>query len=797
MSFRRSVSMNEWRSRRFNLFTMAAITLAACFPSLTVRADEVTFEYDALGRLIQVERSDGTKTLYQLDAAGNRTEVKEGLPTGIPASITVPATAPSGSYTISWTAPAAGTVSTYELYESATSSFSSQTLVYSGTALSKAFTAKPNGTYYYRVRACGLDCSGYRTGADDIQVRPTAPASITSPAQSTNGSFTVSWGTSTGSFSRYQLQEASTSSFSSPTTLYEGSNTSFSVQGRGNGTYHYRVRACGTGLCSVYRSGASTTVLLAPEAPASIAVGTTTSSGDYSVSWGAAASGTVTTYELWEATNSSFTGATRVHEAASTVWSVTGKANGTYYYRARACYQTSCSGYTTAGNSILVDRDAPGAPQNLTYSVNGTSVTVSWGAASDNVGVTSYEYRLNGAASWQGQGSGLSRVVTGLVAFTTYTIDVQARDAVGNYGPAARTSFTTGTDAPPQPTNLNPAMSAPCEWRASWSASSGATYYRFKRNGADEETVSGTQIYINFNCSTSSHEATKPQYVKACNSIACSLPSNFYIGDVTKPTTPGVPQFSSVTHVNATASWGHSSDASGIAYYQYRLAGVTSWTTNGTTNTVALTGLSPSTTYTFEVKARDGAGLESNVSSAPLSTPEAPDTTAPGAPGSLVIDNVTHAGARATWTASYDAVGVSGYEYRRTGQSSWTWIGNVLTVFVGSLTPQSTYTFEVRAKDTAGNTGSISNRNFTTTAAPPNPPTGLSYSKYFDDWKATWNSVDGATYYMLRDTQGAEKPIYAPSTTGYIDPPPDNMDSKKPKSVRACNAIGCSSDADF
>jgi hypothetical protein len=220
--------------------------------------------------------------------------------------------------------------------------------------------------------------------------------------------------------------------------------------------------------------------------------------------------------------------------------------------------------------------------------------------------------------------------------------------------------------------------------------------------------------------------------------------------------------------------------------------------TIGTTNSVALTNLSSATSYTFEVLARDGAGLESDVNSTQFSTPAAPDTTPPNAPPGLYVDQLSYAGARASWSAASDNVGVVGYEYRRTGQQGWTSVGGALSVYLGALTAQTLYTVEVRALDGAGNAGSAASTSFTTPAAPPAKPSGLSYSQYYSSWKASWSAVSGATYYLLRDTLANEQRINAPGTTGYITPAsPSNMNSQKPKSVRACNANGCSSDADF
>ncbi len=146
---------------------LGALCAAIVLSCATAQAATATYGYDALGRLRSITSDDGKVVVYGLDAAGNRTQVLSVTP---PASITVPASNTTGSYSISWSA-SAGTVTAYKLYESTSPSFTAQTLVYSGTALSAALTGRASGTYYYRVAACiDTTCSGYRTGANGVVV---------------------------------------------------------------------------------------------------------------------------------------------------------------------------------------------------------------------------------------------------------------------------------------------------------------------------------------------------------------------------------------------------------------------------------------------------------------------------------------------------------------------------------------------------------------------------------------------------------------------------------------------------
>jgi YD repeat-containing protein len=369
--------------------------------SATTFAGTLNYQYDALGRLEEVQYPGGSVVSYTLDPAGNRTEVASRTPPGVPASITVPVSSTTGSYTVSW-GTASGTLTAYELYEATNVGFSGEVLVSSGAATTQAISGKGNGSYYYRVRACnGSTCGGYRTGANPtvVTLPPGVPASITVPASSTTGAYTVSWGTSTGTVTAYQLYEATNSGFTGQVQVYSGTATSRAISGKANGSYYYRVRACNGAQCSGYRTGANPTVVtLPPGVPASISVPASSSTGSYTVSWGTS-TGTVTAYQLYEATNSGFTGQVQVYTGTGTSHALSGKTNGSYYYRVRACNGSACSGYRTGANPTVVSIPVPAAPATITGpSMNLTgNYSISWATST---GATRYELweSINGSA---------------------------------------------------------------------------------------------------------------------------------------------------------------------------------------------------------------------------------------------------------------------------------------------------------------------------------------------------------------------------------------------------------------
>jgi YD repeat-containing protein len=352
-------------------------------------ADTVTYEYDALGRLKKLTYPDGRIVSYDLDPAGNRTSHTSTTgPPGTPSSITVPSSSITGSYTVSWDS-STGAVSLYQLYEATNSGFSGEVLAYSGTATSFGISGKGNGSYYYRVRGCfGSVCSGYRTGGNPTTVTLPAgiPASINVPSSSTTGSYTISWGTSTGVVTAYQLFEATNPSFSGEVQVYNSTGTSHGVSGKGDGSYYYRVRACNGAACSPHRTGSNpVSVLLPPGIPASISVPSSSSTGAYTISWGTT-TGSVTAYELYEANNSGFSGEVLVYNSTGTSHGVSGRGNGTYYYRVRACNASGCSTHRAGANGVTVSLPPPPPPPPFTVSgpssSNSGHYLISWSSSS-------------------------------------------------------------------------------------------------------------------------------------------------------------------------------------------------------------------------------------------------------------------------------------------------------------------------------------------------------------------------------------------------------------------------------
>jgi YD repeat-containing protein len=372
-----------WRLLPYALAFVAAVCSAAT----------TQYQYDALGRLREVTHANGNITTYTLDAAGNRLRVDELSAAAPPAWIDVPPVSYTGSYSVRW--GAGGTVSTYELWESTSSNFATQTRVFLGEGLIASISGHGSGTYYYRVRGCnGSACTSYRVGQNPTVVGPlvipAVPALISVPT-SGNGSYPLSWAAVSGPVTHYHVQECGTADFSTSIwNVYNAMGTGFTLSNITNGTFYYRVRACNDAGCSAFKyapNGINNVV--APGAP-SITAPTTNSNGNVNIIWDAP-TGVVTKYDLYISTSASF--ATQTLVLTGTASNVTdfGRPSGTWYYRVQACNQNQCGPYGTAGNSTVVNNPYPPKPTGLTTNPNAQcGWTAQWNASA---GASHYSFR--------------------------------------------------------------------------------------------------------------------------------------------------------------------------------------------------------------------------------------------------------------------------------------------------------------------------------------------------------------------------------------------------------------------
>ncbi len=219
-----------------------------------------------------------------------------------------------------------------------------------------------------------------------------------------------------------------------------------------------------------------------------------------------------------------------------------------------------------------------------------------------------------------------------------------------------------------------------------------------------------------------------------CNSQHTGL---YEMQDITPPAIPIVTDQGVYTTNTTTLSstWSSSDPESGIIEYKYAIGtskggiDVLNWTSVGVTTSVTVSGLSLQNgkTYYFSVKAKNGAGFESD---AGYSDGITVDSTKPSTP--VVTDGGTYTSSTtqltASWTSSDPESGITEYQYKITQGSTtgtiirgWTSTGNANSVTATGLNLQNgkTYYFSVKAKNGAGLWSSLGYSNGITMDNPP------------------------------------------------------------------------------
>jgi chitodextrinase len=236
--------------------------------------------------------------------------------------------------------------------------------------------------------------------------------------------------------------------------------------------------------------------------------------------------------------------------------------------------------------------------------------------------------------------------------------------------------------------------------------------------------------------------------------------------DTEVPTAATNLTIASFTDTTITLNWTAGTDNVAVTSYDIYVDGIKKTAVSGTTATIS--GLTPSTNYSFYVISKDAAvngSLPSNTVNGSTGV-YVPDTQAPTAPTNLVSTNTTSTKVSLSWTASTDNKSITSYDVYVNGSLNTSVSGIVGTVI--GLTPSTIYSFYVIARDAAGNSSIASNTiNETTKAAGTDsvfcanesfekiPSNGSSYSSFTwtGDSDIDWTATDARTDQKLNTTK--------------------------------------------
>jgi fibronectin type 3 domain-containing protein len=370
------------------------------------------------------------------------------------------------------------------------------------------------------------------------------------------------------------------------------------------------------------------------------------------------------------------------------------------------------------------------------------------------------------------------------------TINVTLSGATGTTLGAPATAVITITDddvadttPPTAPTSPTATAASSTQINVSWTASTdnvGVTGYRVERcQGAGCTSFSqvGTPTATSFSDTALAASTTYLYRIRATDAAGLFSGYSTTVSattqaapDTTPPTAPTSPAATAASSTQINVSWTASTDNVGVTGYRVERcqgAGCTSFAQVGTPTATSFsdTGLTASTTYLYRIRATDAAGLFSVYSATVSATTQAaPDTTAPTAPASLTA---TPSGSQValSWAAATDNVGVTSYSIERctgAGCTGFAPLGSSVSTSYTDTTvaAATTYRYQVRATDAAGNWGGYSPAASASIqdSSPPSAPTGLTVTPGTTTMALTWlPSSDnvGVTGYAVERCQGA------------------------------------------
>ncbi|MBN2235661.1 MAG: DUF1349 domain-containing protein, partial [Opitutales bacterium] len=449
----------------------------------------------------------------------------------------------------------------------------------------------------------------------------------------------------------------------------------------------------------------------APSAPSGVTANAP-STTSVTLTW-SASNGTPTGYEIYRGEE-----CVKVVAAANRSFTETGLTPGIYNYQVRAFDRALNLSAKSAVVSINTngstpDIDPPSIPGGLSGTVSGTSVTLTWNASTDNIGVTGYEMRRGNTSI--GTTSGTSKVDSGLSYGSTYAYSVRAFDAAGNYSDYCTSISVIIPDSP-----------LPDTWESRDIGAVGIAGSQSLSLGEFTLSASGSDIYTNadnlgFTYKAISGDGTITARVKSIQNThewaKCGVmiretleAGSKHASMVVTPRNRVVFARRSSTNAN-TPGAEYKSFSSFPMWVKLQRSGDTitgSYSTDGSTWTVL-----KEMTITMNETVYVGLALTSHnnsktntaiVDSVSVTTQKQdnpdPDIEPPAVPGGLTA-SVSGSSVNLKWNASTDNKGVAGYEIRRSGTSIANAAGTSLVD--SGLSAGATYNYSVRAFDAAKN----------------------------------------------------------------------------------------------
>lgn len=434
------------RSHRSWVIPLAVFGLLA---GRNLSAQQETFTYDDLGRLVTVEHGDNKATSYALDAAGNRKTVQtsDGSPPTTPTNVS--ATAVSATQVnLSWTASTDNVgVTEYriERCQGAGCSTFSQIANPAGTTYSDTPVSDVT-TYRYRIRAgdAGGSLSAYSTIASATTpdgTPPTVPTNVAAtPVSSSQINLTWTASTDNVAVTGYRVERCTGAGCSNFAQVGTPAGPSFNNTSLADvTTYRYRVRARDAiPNLSGYSSIVTATTLdgTPPSTPTGFSA-TAVAFNQVNLAWTASTDNVaVTGYRVERCAGTGCTNYAQIATPTGNSYTDTPvSGSSTYRYRVRASDAVpNLSGYSTV-KTVTTPSGVPVAPvispSTILKKIVGESYAITWNAVT---GATSYDLFDNGSSVWTGSATSrnFSSAVLGDHLYTVKACNAQGCSAASN-----------------------------------------------------------------------------------------------------------------------------------------------------------------------------------------------------------------------------------------------------------------------------------------------------------------------------------------------------------------------------